>query len=210
MPLVTLTLCFSIYSRIVMIRYCDYDLACKLKNMISLQSNRPGTSRMESRAISLSPAANTRTALFTVARTQASLVENIMLFTQISSTPIVKLGYEIRNSRTMCSSSRTTLLFVAITSILVLSWVPYWLDIFAEIYVGRIGRHMVYLNNCTNFLLFAMNPTLKHKMAQVIKRLICCRAWRAWVSVIEELTPNITISHSEGSCRIKCVWFLAW
>ena len=154
-----------------------------------MQSNRPGTSRMESQTISLSLATSTRNALFTVARTQACIVENIMLYTQISSTAIVKLAYEIRNSRTMCSSSRTTLLFIAITSILVLSWVPYWLDIFAEAYVGRIGRHMVYLNNCTNFLVFAMNPTLRQEMVQVIKRLICCRAWRVWVSVIDELNP---------------------
>ena len=98
-------------------------------------------------------------------------------------------------------------LFVAITSILVLSWVPYWLDIFAETYVGRIGRHMVYLNNCTNFLVFAMNSTLRQEMAQVIKCLICCRTGRAWVSVNEgfTLTPNITMYHSGRSCWINSV-----
>ena len=130
---------------------------------------------MEFQMTSLPPAVNTRDALFTVARTQAYVVENLARFTQTNSTPVVKSDYKIRNSRMVYPSSRTTLLFVAITSILVLSWVPYWLGIFTEISVGLVGRHLIYFNSCTNFLVFAMNPTLRQEMAYVIKRLVYFR-----------------------------------
>ena len=150
--------------------------------IMSLQPQRASTSRFESisesQTTSLPPAANTMDALFTVARTQTSLVLDLALFTQIRTVPIGKLDSQTRNARRSNSTSRTTLLFVAITAILVLSWVPYWLTIFAETYVGLIGRHLVYFNNCTNFLVFAMNPRLRQEMVQVVKRYICCRTGR--------------------------------
>ena len=132
------------------------------------QSIQAGTSRIESisgtQMISSPPAASGRDALSTVARTQAA--------------PTGKTESQIRNLRPHNSSNRTTLLFVAITSILVLSWIPYWFTIFADTYVSLIVGRIFYVNNCTNFLVFAMNPTLRQEMVQVIKRLICCQRGR--------------------------------
>ena len=136
-------------------------------------------STSEYHTASLPSTSNTRNTLFTVAVAQASVAVNPALYMQKKSVPSAKTDSRTRNSRTHNSSSRTTLLFVAITFILVLSWIPYWFTIFADTYVGLVVGRIFYVNNCTNFLVFAMNPTLRQEMAQVIKRLICCRIARA-------------------------------
>ena len=149
----------------------------------SLQSNRAEASTTVSMAefetTPLPPASNTRDAVFTVARTSLSPILDLALFAQMRPHSAGKSHSQKHSSRDQKSSRRITLLFVAITSILMLSWVPYWLNIFAETYVGLIFGNLVYVNNCTNFLVFAMNPTLRQEMALVIKRLICCRIRRA-------------------------------
>ena len=145
------------------------------------QANRiqvSGLEPSEFHTTSMPSVASIDDSVFTTSRTTSSIIMPSMLVTQIKVRPNVTPNSKPHNLPTRQSSSRITLLFVAITIILVLSWLPYWLTIFAETYVGLISRHLVYFNNCTNFLVFAMNPTLRHEMAQVIKRLRCCQIGR--------------------------------
>ena len=168
------------------LRYIHFNFDfVKMITTFPLQSNQVGTSIIESisgtHTTSSPPVSSSRDAPISVAKTPA--------------VPTGKTDSQIRNSRPHNSSNRTTLLFVAITSILVLSWIPYWFTIFADTYVDLIVGRIFYVNNCTNFLVFAMNPTLRQEMAQVIKRLICCQRGRGWAGVHKEVTINATISH---------------
>ena len=126
----------------------------------------------ETQMTSLALVSGTADALFTTARLQSFVVVDLALFTQTRFTSFMTSDPSTNYSRSSRSTNRVTLLFVAITVILVLSWIPYWLTIWKTTYL--IARNIVYINSCTNFMVFAINPTLRHEMAQVIKRFLCC------------------------------------